>query len=287
MNIRHDMRYFARVVIAVSIVCLSSVVWADDTLIKFFQEEFKPEDSKQLSKTNKAYRKDVQLVKEPAKSSTVQTVKEGEYSCPEYVPEYVCEIIKFFKPLPFTHEEEKRARTDPVVRKRVRVGLISNIEPFLPYIEKASTLLDVPEPLIISVINTESGGNPKAKNPRSSAKGLMQTIDSTFRLAKNRLREDYGVKISKPLDPKSSIFAGTWYLRYVYDWAVQKHLELMGGRARLENWEKALMNYYLGPGHERYLKGKLVVYPNGHIEKLSTANRYVSKIMTFAETVSG
>jgi len=115
----------------------------------------------------------------------------------------------------------------------------------------------------------------------------MQTIDSTYAMAKKRLKQDYGISISNPYDPRSSVFAGTWYLRHVYDWAAERNPILVGGRADIENWKKALMNYYLGPGHERYLEGKYVVYPNGHAEPISNADRYVSKIMRFAETVAG
>jgi len=261
------MRCLTLILIGLLMALSASLSNAEDDLVKYFQKEFVKQQS----------------------STVASTKPEGQkqYPCPPYVPKHVCDIIQFFKPLPFTYEEEKSSRTDPVVKKRVRSGLISNASPFEKSVKEASRLFDVPEPVIISVINTESGGNPQAKNPRSSAKGLMQTIDSTFSMAKRRLVRDYGVTISHPYDSRSSIFAGTWYLSYVYGWAAKKDPSLVGGRDSLNNWEKALMNYYLGPGHEKYLRGKLVVYPNGHIEQLSNAKRYVTKIMTFAETVSG
>lgn len=287
------------VIFVLAITCLPQDAEPGEDLVDFFKRVFinkeQPEEAAK-SKGDKA----VEIERPPAeKESKSQTkpaagktkpsepVGRKEYPCPDYVPDYVCDIIKFFKPLPFTPEEEEKAATDIKVRKKVRTGLISNIEPFMDHIEEASKLLDVPQPIIISVINTESGGNPKAKNPRSTAKGLMQTIDSTYTMAKNKLKQDYARTISNPYDPRSSILAGTWYLRYVYDWAADRNSILVGGRADIENWKKALMNYYLGPGHERYLEGKYVVYPNGHAEPISNANRYVSKIMRFAETVSG
>ena len=216
----------------------------------------------------------------------VKKVKE-EYPCPPHVPDYVCDIIKYFKPLPFTLEEEKQVRINPAVRRKVKTGLYTNVKDYSSYIEEASQRFGVPVPVIVGVINIESGGNPKAKNPKSSAKGLMQTTDGTFSLARKNLERDFGITIRNPLKAKDSILAGTWYLSYVYDWAAQRHPELKKGKHRLGNWERAFLNYYLGPGHEKYLVGRLVRYPNGHVEHLDKAEKYVAKVMTFAEAASG
>jgi soluble lytic murein transglycosylase-like protein len=87
-------------------------------------------------------------------------------------------------------------------------------------ITRASKLFDVPEKIIIGVILTESGGDPLARAKTSSAKGLMQTIDSTFNMAYNALKVQ-GINIVKdPFDPTASILAGSWYLGSMYDQAV-------------------------------------------------------------------
>ena len=62
----------------------------------------------------------------------------------------------------------------------------------------------------------ESSGNPKASAKASSAKGLMQTIKSTFAEARSGLK---AIKIHIPNDPyspKASIMAGSWYLDQMF-----------------------------------------------------------------------
>lgn len=67
----------------------------------------------------------------------------------------------------------------------------------------------------------ESGADPYAKAKTTSAKGLMQTIASTFEMARNGLA-DQGIRISDdPFDPESSIIAGAWYLDRMYTKAVK------------------------------------------------------------------
>ena len=76
------------------------------------------------------------------------------------------------------------------------------------WIDRASRRFQVPGAIIRGVIVRESGGNPKARAPTTSAKGLMQTIDSTFAQARTRLVAR-GVRITDPLDPQDSIRAGS------------------------------------------------------------------------------
>ncbi len=48
-------------------------------------------------------------------------------------------------------------------------------------IRELSSYLDVPESWVIEIIQKESGWNPQAKNPNSSARGLIQFMDATAR----------------------------------------------------------------------------------------------------------
>ncbi len=119
------------------------------------------------------------------------------------------------------------------------------LRPFAEIIRTASIHFDVPQEIIGAVIIQESGGNPKAHSPKSSAKGLMQTIDATFELAGKRLA-GLGISIHDPYDPYDSIMAGTWYLSYVFELAKQDYPEY-GNRTRMSTWNKALEYYYAGP----------------------------------------
>ena len=136
---------------------------------------------------------------------------------------------------------------------------------FKDMIHKASIYFTVPEKIIGAVILQESSGNPRAKAKTSSAKGLMQTIDATFNLAKRNVQQ-YGLHISDPYKPKDSIIAGTWYLSYVFELARQD-FPAYYDRSKLNMWEKALEYYYAGPKWGKnpkpifhvYVKGKKLV----------------------------
>jgi len=66
------------------------------------------------------------------------------------------------------------------------------------------------------IVNKESGWNPEAQNPHSTAYGLMQFLDSTWKLT----------SYEKTSDPKEQILAGIQYIELVYgtpNKAKQKH----------------------------------------------------------------
>jgi len=92
--------------------------------------------------------------------------------------------------------------------------------------------------------------------------------------------------IKGPYDPRSSIMAGSWYLNHVFELAAIKNPELSYKRSDLDSWKKALRNYYLGPAHEKLLKGKFIIYPNGQIVKIEDAETYVGKVMMLAKAVN-
>jgi len=141
----------------------------------------------------------------------------------------------------------------------------NRLKKYKDIIHKASIYFTVPEKIIGAVILQESSGNPKAQAKTSSAKGLMQTIDATFNLAKRNVRQ-YGLHISNPYKAFDSIIAGTWYLSYVFELARQDFPEY-NDRTKIAMWEKALEYYYAGPVWGKnprpifhvYVKGKKVV----------------------------
>jgi soluble lytic murein transglycosylase-like protein len=85
-----------------------------------------------------------------------------------------------------------------------------------PFIDHASDWFGVPEAWIRSVIAAESGGrttvNGKPIMSRAGAIGPMQVMPRTY----DELRRRYGLK-PDPADPEQNIFAGTAYLKELYE----------------------------------------------------------------------
>jgi hypothetical protein len=114
-------------------------------------------------------------------------------------------------------------------------------------IESAARRFDIPAAVLVGVILTESGGDPWAVTPLSSARGLMQTTDATFETAWKSLREQ-GIHIKKtPFHPESSIMAGAWYLDWMYRRAVADGRADPRRRHDPAAWLKPLEYYYAGP----------------------------------------
>lgn len=92
---------------------------------------------------------------------------------------------------------------------------------------KYGTLYNIPPALLKAIATVESTLNPNAKNPTSSAKGLMQVVDATAR--------DMGEDPNKQYDPETSIRTGAKYIA----WLV---------RSYNFNLNSAVKAYYAGAG---------------------------------------
>ncbi len=149
----------------------------------------------------------------------------------------------------------------PELKGRRAKRLAAILKPYKGLIDEASARFGVPAEIIGGVILQESGGRPDAKAKTTSAKGLMQTIDATFKLAKRALAQQ-GIRISDPLNPRDSILAGSWYLSYCFDLARQDYPG-MWNKSRLEHWSRALEYYYAGPAWGKNPRPIIHVYSNG------------------------
>jgi len=98
-------------------------------------------------------------------------------------------------------------------------------------IQTYATKHNLPTSLVKAVIQTESGGNPRAVSP-AGAMGLMQLMPANVREA----------GISNPFDPEQNIAAGTRQLAGLMD---QYHGDL----------DLALAGYNAGPGNVRKYGG--------------------------------
>lgn len=79
------------------------------------------------------------------------------------------------------------------------------------HVADAAQRFDIPAHWIDAVIAVESGGETAAVSARG-ARGLMQIMPATWR----DLRARYGLG-HDPVDPRDNVFAGTAYLRELYD----------------------------------------------------------------------
>lgn len=135
-------------------------------------------------------------------------------------------------------------------------------------ISKWSSIFNVPFALIKSIIRVESNFNPDARNPSSSATGLMQLISGTW----NWMTGGSG----DPTKPNDNIAAGAKYLSL--------NLKRTGG-----DLEHTVANYYAGTAYKdssgrwyRYSKDSA-----GNQFKNYDVDAYVTKVMGWYAKYSG
>ena len=184
--------------------------------------------------------------------------------------------------LPFSLQEEEQAVLNPVVAKTMARKINNKLFEYESIIEKASQIFNIPGVIIKSVVMAESGADPYAKAKITSAKGLMQTIDSTFKMARNGLA-DQGIQISDdPFDPESSIMAGAWYLDRMYKKAVKDKKIKIVKRNDIASWRYPLEYYYAGPLNGAKPENKIYVFSNG-TKRVIDKREYSKKIQKWAK----
>lgn len=153
------------------------------------------------------------------------------------------------------------------------------LAPYRNDIREASRRFRVPEAIIAAVIMQESGGNSRAKAKGTSAKGLMQTIDGTFEMARKNLAKDE-IRIRNPLVARDSIYAGSWYLAHCLELA---RADRPGRYDRSDplHWERALEYYYAGPQWGRDPRAIVHIYRKGKRVRIHKG-RYSEGVLTYA-----
>ncbi len=82
---------------------------------------------------------------------------------------------------------------------------------YAAFIDEAAQRFELPASWIGTVLQAESGGDPRAVSP-TGAMGLMQIMPVTW----DELRNRYGLG-ADPFDPHDNILAGAAYLRQLHD----------------------------------------------------------------------
>lgn len=187
--------------------------------------------------------------------------------------------------LPFSEADETRAKTSrrhaAVFSEKFQSALAAHD----PIIKRAAREFRIPEAVIAAVIMAESGGNPRAAAGITTAKGLMQTIDSTFAMARDGLRKR-GITIADtPYDPEASIMAGAWYLDRMYRWAADDKKIPVPDRSRIATWRYPLEYYYAGPANGAKPANKIIVFSKGK-QRIIDKRGYSEKIQTWARILT-
>ena len=165
---------------------------------------------------------------------------------------------------------------------RINVHFCRMVEPYANIITKCSRHFKIPVSIIQAVIMVESGGNPNASNKLTSAKGLMQTIDSTFEDARKALINSGILIKDDPFDPRSSIYAGCWYLDRMYCLVYGNSTFAKNNRQNLWSWQKPLEYYYVGPKNGKKDKKVIICYGGG-VRKEVDKSLYAKKIIKWAK----
>lgn len=187
--------------------------------------------------------------------------------------------------LPFSPEDEIRAMTDPEHHRRFAERFNSKLKPYDSYIHMASETFNIPEAILRSLIMAESGGNPFASAGATSAKGLTQTINSTFNESRKGLRK-IGIQIkNSPFDPEASIMAGAYYLNQMVDKCIQDGKVTRFDRSLIASWRYPLEYYYAGPGNGVKSANKIYVFSNGE-HRVIDKRSYSRKIQAWAQILA-
>ena len=104
-------------------------------------------------------------------------------------------------------EESERIAMDALIVEET-VHVVGPIERWRPLVERYFSPDRVEEAL--SIIDCESNGDPRARNPRSSAAGLFQFLDRTW----SHSSEQAGFEGESPFSPEANIASAAWLVEY-------------------------------------------------------------------------
>ena len=187
--------------------------------------------------------------------------------------------------LPFSLQEEEQAILNPVAAKTMAQKINHGLSQYESIVETASQTFKIPKVIIKAVIMAESGGDHYAKAGTTSAKGLMQTIDSTFKMARIGLAKK-GIQIrDNPFDPESSIMAGAFYLDRMYKKAVKDKKIKSAKRNDVASWRYPLEYYYAGPLNGAKPENRIYVFSNG-TKRVIDKRAYSKKIQKWARILA-
>ena len=133
-------------------------------------------------------------------------------------------------------------------------------------VEKYADEYNIPEYVILAIIDTESGFDPGATSS-SGAQGLMQMLPKTFDWLTSSEHLDENLSSLELYEPETSIKYGTYYLRYLFD--------------KFGNWDTVYAAYNGGEGNvARWLADTRYSDGNGNLINIpdEEPRNYVKKV---------
>ena len=137
---------------------------------------------------------------------------------------------------------------------------------YIQYIERYSNEYNVPEYIILAVINVESEFNKDAISS-AGAIGLMQMLPDTFTWLSSFEHLNENLTVNDIYDPEVSIRYGTYYLRYLFE--------------KFHNWDTVFAAYNGGEGNvAKWLNDPAYSNGDGTLKSIPCPEtaRYVQKI---------
>ena len=124
------------------------------------------------------------------------------------------------------------------------------------YVTAASKKWGVPESIIHAIIWHESRYKVDAKNPSSSASGLMQILTGTGQSLTSKMHaaDPSWPSVWRPFDAYQNIMTGTYYLSYLY--------------SMFHSWELVVSAYYAGEGAVMKNGNRVVGFTRSYVDEV-------------------
>ncbi len=129
------------------------------------------------------------------------------------------------------------------------------------YVRAASKKWGVPESIIHAIIWHESRYQVNAKNPSSSASGLMQLLTGTGKSLTSKMHamDPLWPSTWQPFDAYQNVMTGTYYLSYLY--------------GMFHSWELTVSAYYAGEGAVIHNGNRVVGFTRSYVEEVMAKYR--------------
>ena len=145
-----------------------------------------------------------------------------------------------------TGAEEQQAMPVAADKKPTAVGAIKMPDETVgAAIKEAAKKVGTDESIMLAMAKQESGFNPAAKASTSSAKGLFQFLDSTWKGMADKYSKSFPELLKGPMDVLASAISGALYIKENSEYLKKNNIPVTG--------TTIYASHFLGPGGARRL----------------------------------
>jgi hypothetical protein len=145
-----------------------------------------------------------------------------------------------------TGAEEQQAMPVAADKKPTAVGAIKMPDETVgAAIKEAAKKVGTDESIMLAMAKQESGFNPAAKASTSSAKGLFQFLDSTWKGMADKYSKSFPELLKGPMDVLASAISGALYIKENSEYLKKNNIPVTG--------TTIYASHFLGPGGARKL----------------------------------